>query len=173
MTPALYARHQNQRRRFPKIPAMTASAAITNSVIRNRRFRFSKVRPRINILQSPPPAAPPSASPAATAAQEPHGEEQQYCADGCVDNGTDQSGTEMDAQLGQQPTSYECTQNADNEITGDPKTGPSHQLTRQPAGDETDKQNNQQTFTRHIHCATSACASHAAVQADLLQAVPI
>jgi hypothetical protein len=49
----------------------------------------------------------------------------------------------MNAQPGQQPASYEGAQNADNEIANDPKTGPSHDLSCQPARDETDKQYNQ------------------------------
>jgi hypothetical protein len=49
----------------------------------------------------------------------------------------------MDAQPGQQPASDKGTQNADNEITNDPKTRPSHDLPCQPACDETDKQYDQ------------------------------
>jgi hypothetical protein len=49
----------------------------------------------------------------------------------------------MDAQLGQQPASNKGAQNADDDITNDPKTRPSHDLSCEPACDETDKQYNQ------------------------------
>jgi hypothetical protein len=61
----------------------------------------------------------------------------------------------MDADLRQQPTSDKGTQNPDNEVTNDPETGPAHDLTCQPARNETHKQYNQQAFTRHIHFAAS------------------
>jgi hypothetical protein len=62
----------------------------------------------------------------------------------------------MDAQLRQQPASDKGAQYPDNEVTDDSKTGPLHDLTRQPACNETDKQYDQQAFARHIHCDTSA-----------------
>ncbi|WP_245283805.1 hypothetical protein [Bradyrhizobium sp. URHD0069] len=62
----------------------------------------------------------------------------------------------MDAQLRQQPTSDKGAQNPDNDVANDPKTGPAHDLTRQPTCNETHKQYDQQAFTRDIHFATSA-----------------
>jgi hypothetical protein len=107
------------------------------------------------MVASPAPAAAPPASPAA-ASKEPHDQEQQYRADGGVDDCTDQSRTEMNTQLRQQPTSDKGAQNPEQEITEYPKTSPLHDLTCQPASNETHKQYDQQAFARNIHCATSA-----------------
>jgi len=109
-------------------------------------------------LPSPAPPAAPTASPApASSSNEPHDEEQQYRTDCGVDDGTDDSGAEMDAQLRQQPASDKGAQNPDKEITNDPKTGTAHDLTGQPAGNETHEQDDQEAFARHIHCGTPAC----------------
>jgi hypothetical protein len=43
---------------------------------------------------------------------------------------------------------------SDYEVANDPETGPSHDLTCQPACNETDKQYDQQAFTRNVHFAT-------------------
>jgi hypothetical protein len=107
------------------------------------------------MVASPAPAAAPPASPAA-ASKDPHDQEQQYRADGGVDDCTDQSRTEMNTQLRQQPTSDEGAQNPEQEITEYPKTSPSHDLACQPASNETHKQYDQQAFARNIHCAASA-----------------
>jgi hypothetical protein len=96
-----------------------------------------------NALQPPTPAAPPFASPSAATSKESHDKEQQDRPERSIDDGTDQSRTEMDAELRQQPTSDKGAQNADNEITNDPKAGASHDLSRQPACDQTDKQYNE------------------------------
>ena len=108
-------------------------------------------------LPSPAPAAAPTASPSAAASNEPHDEEQQYRTDGGIDDGADHASAEMDAQLRQQPASDKGAQNPDKEIANDPKTGPAHDLTGQPAGHKTHKQDDQEAFTRHIHCDTPAC----------------
>jgi hypothetical protein len=62
----------------------------------------------------------------------------------------------MNAQPGQQPASDKGAQNPDKEITNDPETGPAYDLTCQPACNETDKQYDQEAFTRHIHGDTPA-----------------
>jgi hypothetical protein len=61
----------------------------------------------------------------------------------------------MDTELRQQPASDQSAQNPDKEVTDDPKSGASHNLTCQPACNETDKQYHQQAFARHIHGAIS------------------
>jgi hypothetical protein len=45
-------------------------------------------------------------------------EQDQHGADGGVDDGTDQSGPEMDAELGQQPASDKGTQDSDDNALG-------------------------------------------------------
>jgi hypothetical protein len=107
-------------------------------------------------LPAPTPAAAPPASPSATTSKESHDEEEQYRTDGSVDDCTDHSRTEMDASLRQQPTSDKGAHNPHKEVTYDPKAASTHDLTGQPACDETHKQYDQQAFTRHIHFVTSA-----------------
>jgi hypothetical protein len=124
-------------------------------------------------LRSPTPAAAPPASPSAATSKESHDEEQQYRTDGGVDDCADQSSTKMDAQLRQQPTSDKGTQNPDNEVANDPEAGALHDLTCQPACNETHKQNDQQAFTRHIHVPPRHFGSDPALQADLLLSVQI
>jgi len=113
--------------------------------------------PRVLLtLPAPTPAAaPPVSSPSATASKQSHNQEEQYRTNGSVDDRTDHSHTEMDAQLGQQPTSDKGAHNPHKEVANDPKTGSSHDLTCQPACDKTHEQYDQQAFTRHIHCGTS------------------
>jgi hypothetical protein len=85
------------------------------------------------------PALPsPAPSPAAAATSDEAYDSQQYhCADGGVDNRRDNPGTENDSELRQQPASNKRTDNSNNQIADKPKTGPSHDLTGQPAGNET------------------------------------
>jgi hypothetical protein len=86
-------------------------------------------------LPSPAPAAPPSVSPSVVTPDEPQKQQEQYRTDGCVDDRTDNSGTEMDAELRQQPASYESAQYPDNKVTNEAETGPSHDLPCQPPSD--------------------------------------
>jgi hypothetical protein len=86
---------------------------------------------------------------------EPQDKEQQDRADGGVDDCSDDPCSEMNAELRQQPASDKGAQDPDNEITNDPETAPAHDLTGQPAGNDTHKQYNQQALTRHIHFVTS------------------
>ena len=103
----------------------------------------------------PSPTAAPSASPSTATAEKPHHEEQQYRADGGIDDRADDTSAEMDAELGQQPTAYKGTQDTDDQIADDPESGPAYDLTGQPACDETYEQYDQEAFARHIHLATS------------------
>ena len=57
----------------------------------------------------------------------------------------------MEAELWKKPTANEGTCNSDEEIADDSEPGALYDLTRQPSGDETDKQYDQETFTRHVH----------------------
>jgi hypothetical protein len=125
--------------------------------MQSHRTMISDIRcglPRAGGISSPTPAAAPPASPAAATLDEPQDKEQQYRADGGVDDCGDDPGSEMKAELRQQPASDKGAQDPDNEITNDPETAPAHDLTGQPAGNDTHKQYNQQAFTRHIHFVT-------------------
>jgi len=105
--------------------------------------------------QSPTPTTAPAASPSTAIAEQPHEEEQQYRADGSVDDRADETAAEMDAKLRQQPAADKGTQDADNQITDNSKAGPAYDLTRQPTCDETYEEYDQQAFARHIHFVTS------------------
>jgi hypothetical protein len=112
-----------------------------------------------NALPAPTPTAAAPAAPATS--KQPHDKEQQYRTDSRVDDCTDHSNAKVDAEPRQQPASDKGAQNPDKEVTNDPEAGPLHDLTRQPACNETDKQDDQQAFTRHIHFATSGFGSDA------------
>jgi hypothetical protein len=103
----------------------------------------------------PPPTTAPSASPSTATAEKPHHEEQQYRADGGVDDRADDTAAEMDAELGQQPTAYKGAEDTDDQIADDPESGPAYDLTGQPACNEPYEQYDQEAFARHIHLATS------------------
>jgi hypothetical protein len=107
-------------------------------------------RMRRSYLSPPPASLPPPA-----AANEAHDEQKQHGTYGGIDDGSDQSGTEMDAELGQQPASDQGTQQSDDKVADEPEAGSLHELTRQPAGDEANKQDDQQALARHVHVATS------------------
>jgi hypothetical protein len=111
---------------------------------------------RVERSPSPaPPAATPPASPSTATSNKSDDQEQQYRTDGRVHDCADHARTEMDTELRQQPASDQSAQNPDNEVTDDPKSGASYNLTCQPACNETDQQYYQQAFTRHIHGAIS------------------
>jgi hypothetical protein len=96
---------------------------------------------------------PPSAT-----TNEAHDEQEKYGPDGGVEDCSDQSGSEMDAEFGQQPASNKGTQDSDDKITDESEAGPLHDLAGEPAGDEANKQDDQQAFTRHVHLVTSRFA---------------
>src|SRR5438477_6420456 len=63
---------------------------------------------------------------------------------------------------GKQPTSDKGAENPDNEVTNETKAGPAHDLTCQPAGNQTDKQDEQQAFTGHVHWVSRSFVWHSA-----------
>lgn len=113
-----------------------------------------------NAQHGSPPTAAPSASPSTATAEKPHHEEQQYRADGGIDDRADDTAAEMDAEPGQQPTAYKGAQDTDDQIADDPESGPANDLTGQPACNETYEQYDQEAFARHIHLATSIVGPH-------------
>jgi hypothetical protein len=62
----------------------------------------------------------------------------------------------MDAELRQQPTSDQGTDNAHDQIANEPKTSSLHKLACQPSGNDAHDQYDQQTFARDIHVGTSS-----------------
>jgi hypothetical protein len=77
-------------------------------------------------------------TPSATA-KEAHNEQKQYGTDRGVDDGTDQSRTEMDPELGQQPASDKGAHDPDNEVAKKSEAGPLNDLASEPACNEADK----------------------------------
>jgi hypothetical protein len=57
----------------------------------------------------------------------------------------------MDAQPWKQPASNEGTDNSDNQIANETKTGSEYELSSQPASDYADDYYNQNTFARDVH----------------------
>jgi hypothetical protein len=110
----------------------------------------------------PPPSA---------ASNEAHDEQEQYGTYGGVEDCTDQSGSEMDAELGLQPASDKGAQDSDDNVADESEAGPLHDLAGEPAGNEANKQYNQQAFARHVHLVTSRFAEKEASQTGLLLSV--
>ena len=100
---------------------------------RRRKFATSE--------RLPPPATEP-ASPAAaetTAARKESDEKEQHDrADRGVDDEADGPDTEMDVQPWQQPIADERTDDSDDQVTDEAEAAASHDLTRQPAGNDAD-----------------------------------
>src|ERR1700704_954904 len=92
------------------------------------------------------PAAAAPTPPAPASAEQPHDEQQHDGADRCIDDRGDDAGAEMDAKARQQPIADERADDADQEIAEEAKAGALDDLARQPAGDETDEQDDEQTF---------------------------
>jgi hypothetical protein len=57
----------------------------------------------------------------------------------------------VEAELRKEPTANEGACNSYEEVADEPEPGPLHNLTGQPSGNETNHQNDQETFTRHVH----------------------
>ena len=67
-------------------------------------------------------------------------------------------------ELGQQPASDKGAQDSDDEVADESEAGPLHDLAGEPAGNEADKQYDQQAFARHVHLVTSRFAREEASQ---------
>jgi hypothetical protein len=115
-------------------------------------------RERRGYLSTPPAPLPPPAT-----SNEAHDEQEQYGADGGVDDCTDQSAPEMDPELGQQPASDKGAQDSDDNVADDSESGPLHDLAGEPAGNEANKQYDQQAFARHVHLVTSRFAREGSI----------
>lgn len=135
----VYACLAMRRRRAPAIRSRERTAGVRNAALTR--------------LPPPAPSPAPSAAPAATA-DETYDEEQDYRADGGIDDRRNDANAEVDAELRKQPTADERADNSNNQITNQPKTGPSHDLTGQPAGNDAYQQYDQETFARHVHSRT-------------------
>jgi hypothetical protein len=100
-------------------------------------------------LPAPAPTATPS--PTTCSSKQPHNEKQQYRTDGCVDDCTDQSGTQMDIKPRQQPIPNKRADYSEKEVAKDSESGPPNDVTGQPAGNDTHEQNDQKALIRQMH----------------------
>jgi hypothetical protein len=57
----------------------------------------------------------------------------------------------VDTELGQQPVANEGPYDPDEQVTDESEPGASHDLARQPSGNEPDQQYHKETFARHMH----------------------
>jgi hypothetical protein len=101
--------------------------------------------------------------PSPSASNEAHDQQEQYGTDGGVDDGADQSSPKTDSELGQQPASDKGAQDSDDKVADESEAGPLHDLAGEPAGNEADKQYDQQAFARHVHVVTSRLAPRGSI----------
>jgi hypothetical protein len=88
----------------------------------------------------------PSTTPASATSDKPYDEQQDYSTNRCVHDRADDTNAEMDVQPWKQPASNERTDNSDNQITNEPKTGSAYKLAGQPARNYADDYYDQKTF---------------------------
>src|ERR1700731_139948 len=100
---------------------------------------------------APTPTTATAAFPISATPDEPHDEQQHDRAYRGVEDRRANSDPEMDPEPRQQPAPNEGTDDPDDEVTNKPKTIPAHDLAGQPAGDYANQQDNNKTFTRHVH----------------------
>ena len=99
-------------------------------------------------LDLPLPARAPSASPSVTA-NETDEEKKQDGSDRGVGNSGNRPGTKMDIEPGQQPSTYEGAQDADDHVAHDPRPCAAHDVTGQPSGQKPDYKSCNETLAGH------------------------
>src|SRR6266536_1995394 len=77
-----------------------------------------------------------ASSPSAPSVDEPKNYQKQYCADSSVDNGGDDAGPKMNAQLRQQPIADEGADDPNDDIGEETEAGALHDLSGKPSSDE-------------------------------------
>src|SRR6202021_2508106 len=91
-------------------------------------------------------APSPTSSPPASATEQSEDEQEQHRADCGVDDRRDDSGAELDAQLGQQPPTDKGPDNSNDEVADDSKSGTLYDLAGQPSCNDADHEYDQKTF---------------------------
>jgi hypothetical protein len=86
-----------------------------------------------------------------TAAKQPHDQQQHHGADRGKDDFGHKACAEMNAKSRKYQAGEQRTGDTDDDIADDPKAGAPHYLSGQPARDQADKQNNQNTFIGYPH----------------------
>src|SRR5712691_11048054 len=97
----------------------------------------------VSLRRPLPPSASAPAPKTATTLQKPDYNQKQDGADSGIDDCRDNSRTEMDTDLRQQPVANERPDNTNCDIAYKPEASSLYDFAGQPAGNKTDRQNNQ------------------------------
>src|SRR5262245_59957596 len=99
-------------------------------------------------------------SPSATAVNEPQDDQENNRSDGGHDDGRNDAGAEVDAQLGQEPTPDERADNSDADVRDEAIAGAFDDLSGKPSRDQADQQNDENRFIRHGHSLPFGDTAH-------------
>src|SRR6267143_3610588 len=87
----------------------------------------------------------------AAASEQPHDHQQNDGADRGIKDLAHQAGADGDAEPWKQQAGDQRAGDTDENIADDPKAGAPHDLSRQPACNQADEQNNEKAFIRQSH----------------------
>jgi len=73
-------------------------------------------------------------------------QQENHCTDRGDNDGATQSGADVNTELRQQPCAEQGADNPDRDIADETKTVSRHQLSGEPSGNETNQQDDEQTF---------------------------
>jgi hypothetical protein len=104
-----------------------------------------------SVLPTSAPSASPSPSPATGSAKQSHKQQQQYCTNRGVDDRTEHSGAQVDAEPRQQPIADKRADDPDEKIANNSEPRPTNDFTGQPSGDDANEQYDQQALIGHMH----------------------
>ena len=105
---------------------------------------------RAATLRRRAPATDPR-SPSTSSVDEPENDQKQHGTDRGIDDGGDDAGAKVNSQLRQQPAANEGADDPNDDISDDSEAGALYDLPGKPSSREADDQNNDETFSRHMH----------------------
>jgi hypothetical protein len=104
-------------------------------------------------------------SPSTPSVHESENDQKQHGTDGGVDDGGDDAGAKVNSELRQQPAADEGADDPNDDIRDDSEAGALYDLSRKPSSDKANQQNDEETFTRHMHIGflflSAGCVSSA------------
>jgi hypothetical protein len=101
-----------------------------------------------------PPTTPAQPTARTTVAcEEPYNDEQHDGTDGSVDHQRDRSNTKMNAESRQQPITNKRSDNSDDQVSDEPKSTASNDLTGNPPRSNADDYCDDEAFVRKVHAA--------------------
>ena len=86
------------------------------------------------------------ALPTAASSDDSEDDQEYHGADGSRDNRANKPGANEDAQPRQQPSANESADDSDDYVANESEACPLHELSGEPAGNETDDHNDEKTF---------------------------